>query len=318
MHYCRVAGMLGRVPVEETFASKARGWQRLGFPLDAGKSLFASCWVDNIYAASSSIHGATRILDDIEQHLQEKWQLSIKPSSRSCMVAAGSHDMPLDPSKWPVVTVFECLGHLLQQDGGIRACVSATKRSCWAAFWANFSNKRDHGLRVQVKCQVLIRAVTPIFRYRCTRWPAQRAVAREFDGVQNKMLATLQRTPRLPGELAHEYVRRRNHLASHQAKSMGRWSEIWYERVVLWKEHLERERNAHSWPAQTLHFRGRTFLQQVRAFNSSTSAAAGRTGTRALRGIVHARWQDGAHLCQTRLVPTHVRQRFEAYQEGVV
>ena len=216
------------------------------------------------------------------------------------MVAHGGDNESPDPERWPVVETFSCLGHLFQHDGGIRACACAAKLSCWGVFWANFGNRRARALRLPEKIRLLERAVTPGYRFKCTRWPPQRNIALEFDKVQNKMVAVLMRVPRLPGEPAHEYVRRRNHAASCQTRAVGKWSDTWYKRVVNWKDHLERPRNAHSWPAQLLHYRGEGFLQQTRVDNNSASALAGSTRTRAMRGIVHTRWHDGANLAASR------------------
>jgi len=206
-------------------------------------------------------------------------------------------------SKWPVTTSFACLGHVLQNDGSIRACANAAKRGCWAAFWANFSSKRARKLPLQEKISVMNRAVTPIYKYKCSRWPAQRCIAKEFDKVQNKMLAILMNVPRFPGEQPHEYVRRRNHMASCQARAGQRWSAIWYARVVAWNDHLKRPANARSWAAQTLEFRGRAYLQERRIANHSESSSHGRTCTRSTRGVVHTRWHDGVDFARHQLKP---------------
>ena len=239
-------------------------------------------------------------MEDIENHLHEKWKLEIKASSRACMAAAGSDETSPDLVRWPPTTSFECLGHIIQNDGGIRSCVSATKRSCWKAFWLNFSNSRAHKIPVRTKLALMNRAVTSSYTYRCSRWPAQRHIAKEFDKMQNKMTAIILRIPRLPGEQAHEYVKRRNHIASCQARTEKRWSKIWFSRVLSWHKHLERPHNSHSWPAQTLHYRGAAYLQQRRVDNCSASALGGRTRTRTARGVVHVRWHDGVRLasCQ--------------------
>ena len=295
----RVAGMLGRIPVEDILARRHQGWFQYGFRTTE-RVLMACSWVDNIYSAGSSAWSAIQILEDIEDQLCDNWHLEIITSSRSCMVAEGGDAQSPHPEKWPVTTTFDCLGHTLQHDGGIRACVNNAKKSCWRAFWSNFSSKGSRQLSMRDKDKIVDRAVAAIFRYKCSRWPAQESYAKEMDKLQNKMVAILMRVPRYPGELSHECVRRRNHTASCHARTTKRWSQIWYSRVLSWHEHLKRPANKHSWAAQTLLFRGEAFLQEQRVSHNSGSALAGRTGTRSKRGVVHMRWHDGIKVAFRR------------------
>ena len=71
---------------------------------------------------------------------------------------------------------------------------------------------------------------------------------------------------------------------------------MWRKRVIDWDAHLNRERNYESWASKTLHFHGKQWLEEQRAHHSVGqwgSLLFGRTGTRAMPGIVHKRWHDG-------------------------
>jgi len=240
--------------------------------------------------------------------LEEKWNLSIKPSSRSCMAATGSVDQPTSP-KWPLCNTFQVLGHVLQNSGSIRACWRRTKALMWKAFWANPGSKHGHKLSPAQRFTLLGKAVVPQLDCRCTRWPPQRTIADELDGVQRKMMATAMRISRYPGEELPDYVRRRGRAAARQCKLTGTWSQRWFKRVIAWHSHLERPRNAHTWPAKTLHHRDREWLIRRRASLlsdncKSGSCMAGKTDTRAFPGCVHVRWDDGvefgrSHICAT-------------------
>ena len=94
----RVAGAMGRVPVEATICDRHQGWNRHGFRT-AAQRLTVATYVDNIYRVGSSLHGAIAILEDFEAQLQRHWGLKIKEISRSCLVPRGCAEMPYNCSK---------------------------------------------------------------------------------------------------------------------------------------------------------------------------------------------------------------------------
>ena len=120
--------------------------------------------------------------------------------------------------------------------------------------------------------------------------------AKRIDKTQNKMIGVLLGLRCKPGEDFATFALRRNREASRVAATCGRWSEVWRKRVINWNSHLGRARNSKSWAAKTLHYHEKTWLQQQRLLHlvgQWGSLLAGRTGTRAMPGIVHKRWHDG-------------------------
>ena len=85
-------------------------------------------------------------------------------------------------------------------------------------------------------------------------------------------------------------------------RKQGLWSERHCDRVVQWDEHLHRSVNWRTWAAQLQDVRGDDFLQAKRLEHNSTSALAGRTGTR-LPGLgkVQVRWADGVRFAKAHL-----------------
>ena len=99
-----------------------------------------------------------------------------------------------------------------------------------------------------------------------------------------------------PGDDPATFALRRNRAAAKIATQSGRWSSIWRKQVANWNAHLQRPRNHRSWAYHTLHYHGKQWLQEQRithAVGQRVSMLAGRTGTRAMPGIVHRRWHDG-------------------------
>ena len=298
----RTAGLLGRIPVESIVGDRKSLWRQWGFSAD--EQCFSMCtWVDNLFSASTSLHGAISILEDFEQQLESKWGMSIKPSSRACMRARGSEEMPIDGVKWPLVSEFVVLGHVLKDDGSIRPCWTRARTSMWRAFWANPATRESTYLTLNDRLGLLAKAVTPQLDFRCSRWPPQKQIADELDRLQRKMTAILMRVPRHADEPIDVFVRRRGRLAASVCKRRGLWSIHWFDRATKWDDHLSRDRNSQSWPARLRSYRDREWFLQRRIELAprngwSASSLAGRTDTRAFRGKVHSRWHDGIHYAK--------------------
>ena len=155
-------------------------WQHWGFEIDSCV-LMAASWVDNLHAAGTSASSAIHILDDIAMRLQEDWSLAIKPGSRSVMVAQGGDTTSPLPEEWDLCNEFHCLGHVLQDNGSIQACVPATVRGCWKAFWKHFGSRRYLRLTLTNRIKAMSRRVTPLVRFRGTRWPPQTTAMHRLD-----------------------------------------------------------------------------------------------------------------------------------------
>ena len=122
----RVAGVLARIPVESTFVERAPVWRKWGFPVQMKDGIWASLccasYIDNCFAVSRTPAGAISILEDLENELRDKWELTMKPTSRSFVEAKGGKRGALDEQKWPKQETFNVLGHWLQDSGSVRAC----------------------------------------------------------------------------------------------------------------------------------------------------------------------------------------------------
>ena len=153
------------------------------------------------------------------------------------------------------------------------------------------------------RMSLLAKAVAPQLDYRCSRWPPQRVVAQELDCMQRKMVSTVLRTPRHPGEDTADFVKRRGRIAGRKCRSVGQWSQRWFTRAVEWNEYLKRPRNCQTWASKLIHYRNRQWFIERRASllpvnGFSGSCIAGRTETRAVRGCVHTRWHDGIEFAK--------------------
>ena len=298
---------------DRSAAWRGQGFQLLSGNLDAHLALQASdrtlcccSYVDNLFAVSHSIGDAISILEDFEDQLVDKWDLSIKPDSRQCMAAAGSTDETPDADKWPQVATFHVLGHTIDSHGSVHPCWHNTRQAMWRRFWANAGSRCAHGLALTLRINLLSRAVGPVFVYRNSRWPPQKTVGGEVDRVQCKMAASFLRMQRTSGEEPAAYCKRRNRAAGALCRKIGLWSKRWFKRSVAWNKHLLRPMNFSTWSAQLIVYRGKAWLQGRRAAflsNASVrgSCLTGKTGTRSFMGCPCTRWHDGIDYAESVL-----------------
>ena len=171
----------------------------------------------------------------------------------------------------------------------------------WRSFYGNFG-KTLNSATLEMKLKLLDQAKLPIASYRMSRWPFQIHAAKRIDRTQTKMIRTLMREKFQSGEDPAAFVIRRNRAAASVARRRGLWSAVWKKRVIDWNDHLGRELNKDSWAAKTLMYHGKEWLQERRRMfstGSSSSLLAGRTCTRASRGVVHRRWHDGIDIAKS-------------------
>jgi len=294
----RVAGLLARIPVESTFVERAHVWRKWGFPTQSKDGtwtvLCCASYIDNCFAVSRTPAGAISILEDLENVLNDKWALTMKPTSRSLVEAKGGKRGALDEEKWPKHETFNVLGHWLQDSGSVRACWTRTRKQMWGAFWANVSAAGSMKLPLPLRLKLLLRAVMPILDFKCSRWPPQRQIANELDSVQRKMVAILLRLTPADGETREQFTRRRGRAARQLCLQGGLWSQRWFRRTLDWDTHVRRERNGFTWSAKLVDYRAADYLAQRRAFHH------GRTASRSQPGYVSRRWHDGIAFARSQ------------------
>ena len=225
------------------------------------------------------------------------------------MVCRGSDAQPADPVRWPLRSSLNILGHIVQNDGGIRVDWNSTKKALWRCFWKNCGSKACARIGAEGKAKLLQRSVVTNFLWKVSRWPFQKTIAIELDKVQCKMIAIIVPCPRAVEETLDHYCRRRLRQARNVSQHLGFWSSLWSQRVLNWEEHLQRgQRYAHIC-TRLLKLNSDTWLQQQRSvFVASNSAStrndrnslfSGRTGTRLNIGRPQVRWQDGCTIART-------------------
>ena len=155
-------------------------WLPLGFPLEQGNVLTLASWVDNVYAVSSHPDYAIQMLVEFEADLSSSWGLLFGSDSKQVIVALGYpdsllQDMCMHDFKW--TSTFKCMGHLIDHDAGYSSCLKQTASAMWRAFHSNAGALELRG-RLNAQIRTFHRTVTPVFTYRCTRWPWAKTAAK--------------------------------------------------------------------------------------------------------------------------------------------
>ena len=163
----RVAGAMGRVPVESTIRDRHQEWARHGFQA-GGHRLTVATYIDNIFSAGSSLTGAIT-LEDFAARLHSIWDFQIKPTSRSCLVPRGSMEAPCDIEKWPPSAGFFALGHTLQDSGSTQTRWQRTSRSMWNAYFGNCASKVASRMPVALRYTLVDKSELPTMQQRNTR-----------------------------------------------------------------------------------------------------------------------------------------------------
>ena len=210
------------------------------------------------------------------------------------MAPAGASDTSVsDACKYPVVTQMRVLGHYLQHDGSTVSCFQHCVNSMWRAFFQNCAGRAASKLSVRSRCRLLNKAVLPILRFHCTRWPFSITRAAELDRIQRRMLSIILGCRPLPDEPIETFVRRRGREAGNFQRNIGCWSIIWASAVVKWSQHLRRRRNDRTWAAMLACVMDPDILLQRR------SDFSGRPRTRASPGFIFKRWWEAVRDAST-------------------
>ena len=160
----------------------------------------------------------------------------------------------------------------------------------WRCFYGNLSA----GLKAssnKAKMRFLQSSVSSIPSFRWSRWPHQDTCKTTLDATQRHMIGILTGCRPSPEEPFEKFRKRRHKLTNRLAAKHGKWSKSWACKVKSWGDHVYRNHDPATWSASLLRFHGEDWLQQQRV--RSSGIAESRTNTRAYRGHVHRRWQQG-------------------------
>ena len=151
-------------------------------------------------------------------------------------------------------------------------------------------------------------------QYHTSIVPPQQGLGVKIDKLQRRMVSLAMNNTRLRTEEWVEFVRRSAGQSSRYIEKHSEWwSRLWLTRAISWDDHLARDwsqqkkfwvdnapstflTTSFSGAAALYSWRAQAYMDSVRTFHLRTSLGDrvdGRTGARAKRGKVHARWHEG-------------------------
>ena len=165
------------------------------------------------------------------------------------------------------------------------------KAQVLAATVANFSSQVRRSTPIAARLRLLSRVALPVLDYRATRWPRSPTLSRQQDTLQRRCLNIAAGVPRKRDEQIDEWQRRRSRHAGGLARRQGLWSERQYDRMLAWREHVERAHQYSTIPSAIWVWRDDRWRRAQRLSMGSRTAAAGRLGTRVITHVF-PRWED--------------------------
>ena len=205
------------------------------------------------------------------------------------------HAISLPPG-WTRRTVLKCLGHNIDDDGGIRSCFQTSTAAMTKSFYANLTA----GLLrapAAAKYQFLNTCVRTVGSFRWSRWPYAKTYAAKLDRLQRTFLTSLMQIKRRSGESHDAFTQRRHLLGGRLATACGRWSAAWAASVVSWDAHVRRAHDPGAWSHVLLGLQADSWLTWHRFWHSSRGES--RTRTRVYHGRVQQRWSAGVELARS-------------------
>ena len=290
----RTAGVFARLPVEDAVSTHAQSWldRGLGFQ----KLVSIGTWVDNAFALSDSVNGATMLLDELESYLRSEWALTVKPSSREFMPVWGADDADSQVDGWKHVKVFKALGHLLEHNGSVESCFKSTVNSAWRSFWGNVGKPVFKKFGMSIRLARIKRLVFPVVSYRFVRWPFSRTRAARLDKIQTEMTAIVLGIRKLEGETPQAYAHRRNKEVRSAIPFLDRWSTVWAQRILSWYQHVDRNTMSACWVSNIWHVKTPEDLEKRRRDNSSR-----RPSVRCVPGWGALRWTESISSAENHI-----------------
>ena len=222
----RVAGQMGRVPVQATIHAILPSLMKNAWSCE-DVTLAVASYVDNVWFLSETAYHATAMADLFASHLLQHWGQRIKPCSKQVLPVFNAPDDSITDDSWEVVSVMRVLGHLIDSNGSIDEDFKLTQKKMWRAFWSNAGTLSARHLPLRCKLSLLTRATRCIADQHMVRWPFTAHRAGTVDRMQRKMLQVCEFLRPSDGESVELFCKRRGRSASRLQQRVGRWSVRW-------------------------------------------------------------------------------------------
>ena len=254
----RLAGQLGRIPIESTAISVHKSLYGLGLPLfmptaaaervkpgwaehswEPFMNITFATYVDNVFIAAKDSKSMCLLADAFEKELQEKWNQTIKPSSREFFVPKGAPIKSIHLGMWKFSPGFRALGVTLQNNSETDGTWNDTEKKAMRIFFKVQRSGDCRSLAARWKVRLLNIHVFPFVQYRLTSTPLSATRLYQIQKLQRRMLLGVLRVQTIPSQTPLERAKARNAIASYWIMQFPWHSKIATAQIKF-NDHIQR------------------------------------------------------------------------------
>ena len=286
------AGLLARVPTEDAYLAVCESWNRNGFGLLVkGARLTCQVWSDNCFTYASDPATAIRMMEQLEDKLDELHHCRLKSGERQVVRAACRRYQEEELQgtagrTWTLVPELRVLGPTLCCTGSPTEDVEDALAKVTAAFYRNSKLLKCSKVALSTRCAKLDAVALGILRSRAAAWPLSRTLLEKVSRHQSKLYGWMLALKRRPEETGQQFGARK----SGRLKDLFccHWARCVARCAITWLAHLQRHPSSAA--AKTFAEQGFDWVLSKRQEGSGgRTLSETRTGTRAERGNVY-RW----------------------------
>ena len=124
------------------------------------------------------------------------------------------------------------LGHLIQDDNGIRAAWNSLNPKLWRAFYANCRCTNWKKLGQRRRCNLIFRVVDPIIAHGVGAWPPQHRISLDMNVLQRRMYGMAVGLYPEADESPKDFNTRVARTVRPLIESTGWWSKKWFQKAT--------------------------------------------------------------------------------------
>jgi hypothetical protein len=107
--------------------------------------------------------GTACLCDEVWKQLRTQCRLLIKPGSKKVPPALRATSLELPGVDWQLRSSMPVLGHVLQNNAGVRECWRNTKSAMWSGLYAKCMTKQAKSLALACRLALTKKAVELVF-----------------------------------------------------------------------------------------------------------------------------------------------------------
>lgn len=178
----RVAGRMGRWPVEHAMRASLADPRLHGWTMPRGPPLACASYIDNLCGVGKMAAEVALAMQVLRSVLQREWRLGVNEGSELMLVSRGAPEVQGPPSGtdaegdcwnvagWMPYRSMSILGHQISWDGSSAYCWQRTAAAAWRKLWAVVGTKMIKTLPFELRRRWFRIAVQPLLAYRMPRW----------------------------------------------------------------------------------------------------------------------------------------------------